>query len=274
MRAFSLFVFAIVIVLGIPRLANKYYGVPQLAAKAPPAMVVGPGAVTNRIENQSAINAAALPRATSAVPVEKPAAVRLVPVSLQPIEAPAVPVSQVPAIPASGKERVSAIQNELSRLGYYNGPSSGKWSRAVRSGAREFIRHTGSHIRNTRPSLELLESLRAADFVKPEVKTDKEPPVEQQPIRQAEVRPKESPVRESAATPEPASSDDYLPPWMTRAGSAANLDASSAANYATPPAVSTMTGQVHQKRHRREREWDAFAYSSRRWRGESYWSAF
>src|SRR5208282_2817970 len=96
------------------------------------------------------------------------------------------------------------------------------------------------------------------------------------PIRQAEFRPQESPLKESAVAPEPAPSDDYLPPWMRRGGSAKNSDASSAANNATPPAVSTMTGQVHHKRHRqrREREWDGFAYSSRQWRRESFWPGF
>lgn len=278
MRAFSLFVSAIVIVLGIPRLVNEYRA-PRRAAMASPAVVVSAVAVAQKNESQPAINAPALPRVTSAVPVEKPVAVQRVPVSLRPIEAAAVPVSQVPAIPANGKELISAIQNELSRLGYYEGPSSGKWSRDVRFAVREFIRQTGGHIRNSRPSAELLMSLKAAVSVKPESKPDKEPALDPQPIRDAQFRPKESPLppkesKESAATPEAASSDDYLPPWMTRSGSAAKPDISSAANDAPPPAVSSTAGQVQHKLHRREREWDAFAFSPRRWRGENRWSEF
>ncbi len=284
MRTFFHFVFAIVTVFGLPRLANEYRSL-QLEAKAPPAMVTSPGAVTHRIEYRPAVNAGDLPRITNATPVEKLAAFQLVPVSLRPAEAPAVPASQAPALPANRKELISAIQKELSRLGYYDGPDSGKWSRAVRLGAREFTRQTGGYVRNPRPSLELLGSLQAANRLMPEAKPDKGPasdlqPIRQaedpRPIRQAELRPKESSVKESAASPEPASSDDYLPPWMRRSAGAVKEEdsASSTATSATVPAASDTARQVRHKSRRREREWDAFAYSPRRSRAGNYWMGF
>ncbi len=266
MRTFSLFLIAVAIVFGIPRLVNEYRA-PRLDENVPPAMAASQGAVTHKIENLAAINAGALPGMTSAVLAEKLAAVQLVPVSLRPAEASAVPAIQVPAIPA--KELISAIQKELSRLGYYGGPGNGKWSKAVRAGARKFIRRSGGHERYQLPSLELLASLKAANVVKPEAKPDKGPALDlrlirqaedPRPIRQAELHPKESPLQESAAVAEAVPGDDYLPPWMKRSDSAAKREASSAANNATPPAVSNITGQVRHKRHRREREWDVFAF--------------
>ncbi len=274
MRTISLSVLALVTAFGIPRLANEYRSL-QLEAKASPAIVTSPGAVTHRMEYRPAINAGDLPRITSAAHVEKPVAVQLVPVSLRPAEVPVVPASQAPALPANGRELISAIQKELSRLGYYDGPNSGKWSRAVRLGAREFTRQTGVYARNPRPSLEILGSLQAANPVKLEAKPDKGPALDPQPIRQAEFRPNESSVMESAAALEPESSDDYLPPWMRRNAGAVKEDgAISAAISATVPSASDTARQVRRKRHRRDGEWDAFADSPRRSRGGNYWMGF
>ncbi|MGO9806685.1 MAG: hypothetical protein ACLPJW_20145 [Rhodomicrobium sp.] len=257
MRTFFHFVFAIVTVFGLPRLANEYRSL-QLEAKAPPAIVTSPGAATDRIEYRPAVNAGDLPRI--ATPVEKLAAFQLVPVSLRPAEAPGVRASQAPALPANGKELISAIQKELSRLGYYDGPDSGRWSRAVRLGAREFIRRTGGrHERHPQPSLELLASLQAAHLVELEAKPENSS--DPHPIRQAE----SSPVEAIAATPQPAQSDDYLPPWMTRHASAAKSEANSAADVTPPAGARDITRQVHRKRHRRERGWNAYAY--RGWGG-------
>ncbi len=250
MRTISLSLLAIVTVFGIPRLANEYRASPP-DAKAAPAIAVNPGTASRKIESQPAIGAAPLQRRTNAVPVEKPVAVQLVPVSLRPAEIPVVPASQAPALPANGRELISAIQKELSRLGCYDGPDSGRWNKAVRHGVRQFIRRAGGYDRNPRPSLELLASLQAADPAKVEAKLEKGPAPDLQPVRQAGFNSKET-LKASAAASEP--SDDYLPPWMTRKASAAKPEASYAAN-ATPPAAPGITRQVHHKRHRRDRGW-------------------
>ena len=110
--------------------------------------------------------------------------------------------SQAPALPANGKELISAIQKELSRLGYYDGPDSGRWSRAVRLGAREFIRRTGGrHERHPQPSLELLASLQAANLVELEAKPENSS--DPHPIRQAELRPAEVPSKPLLPRPSP-----------------------------------------------------------------------
>jgi len=264
MRTLSLWIFAIVAVFGIPRLANEIRAV-YPAAKAPAPIAVRFSTASAKIEVQPAINAGPLPRMASAVSGQKPDAGRLVPVALRPALVPALEASQRPAPPADGQELIAAIQKELNRLGYYDGPASGKWNKAARYGAREFIRRTGEgHVRNPAPSLELLASLKAAGLAKPEAKLDRVPASEL-PIRQAEFRPKESPAKESVAAPEAAPSDDYLPPWMTRNASAAKPGASAAANSAAPSAASDIAKKVHHRRHRRD-----YAYSPR-WRGESIW---
>ncbi len=176
----------------------------------------------------------------------------------------AVPASEAPALPGDGRELISAIQKELSRLGYYDGPNSGRWSKAVRHGVREFIRRTGGrHVHHPQPSLELLASLQAANLVELEAKPENSS--DRHPIRQAELRPARSPVEAIAATPQPAQSDDYLPPWMTRHASAAKSEANSAADVTPPAGARDITRQVHRKRHRRERGWNAYTY--RGWGG-------
>ncbi len=275
MRTLYLSAFAILAVFGIPRFANEYRA-SQLEAKTPAPVALSPSAASRRIESLPAINAGPLPQMMGRLAEEKPAGVRLVPVSLQPSGVPAVEASRVPEPPPGGQELIAAIQKELSRLGYYDGPSNGRWNRAGRRAARVFIRRSGGYVRNPAPSVELLTSLMAANLVKPEAKPDRAPALELKPIRQAELRVKETAVnvketaaKESLAAPEAAPSDDYLPPWMTRNANAGKPDASAAANGPTPPAVSDATRKARHKRQRRE--WDAYAYSSRRWRGESFW---
>ncbi|MGC1587183.1 MAG: peptidoglycan-binding domain-containing protein [Rhodomicrobium sp.] len=263
MRTIFLSLLSLAALFGIPRLVNEYRA-PQLEAKEAQAIAASPGTVSHKLETQSAAAAAPIPARPGAMPVERPVAVQLVPVSLRPAEFSAVPASEAPALPGDGRELISAIQKELSRLGYYDGPNSGRWSKAVRHGVREFIRRTGGrHVHHPQPSLELLASLQAANLVELEAKPENSS--DRHPIRQAELRPARSPVEAIAATPQPAQSDDYLPPWMTRHASAAKSEANSAADVTPPAGARDITRQVHRKRHRRERGWNAYAY--RGWGG-------
>ena len=66
------------------------------------------------------------------------------------------------ALPANEEDLILAIQQELARLGHYNGPITRSWTEGVRGAVRKF---SGSG--RTKPSQELLMALRST---KPEIK--------------------------------------------------------------------------------------------------------
>ena len=91
-----------------------------------------------------------------------------------------------------------------------------------------------------------------------------------QPLPQAHVSAKESPVKEGVAA---ARDDDYLPPWMRGVGAAPPL-ASPAASVQAPVAVKKAGAakQAGHKRRRSEKGLNAYANSSRHARQRSIWA--
>ena len=124
-----------------------------------------------------------------------------------------------PALPKNERELIAAIQKELRRLGYYRGPSHGRWSKRVRAAAREFWRANRISRRNPRPTLELLTSLRAVDPQKRGTAERKEASRQAPALVKAESAIPEPPLAVNGAQA-PASAraleadEDYLPPWM------------------------------------------------------------
>ncbi len=256
MRNFFLSAFAMIVVFGIPRLVNVYRGV-QLEAKAPPAMAASSAPVSAAPQEQAAANPLPVPAPVPEIlsaPVEKPAAVQLLPVTLRPSGIAPAPVSPAATLPKNEVELIASIQKELRRLGLYNGPSNGRWNKYVRYGVREFTRRKGSYVRNPKPTFELLASLQDPGLMKARVKPEAKPHANAKAVRQAEFRPEEAPLKDAAPPQESAPSDDYLPPWMKRNAAGAIADASPAPLDPAPGQARTVTR--HQRRHRRSWNWD------------------
>ncbi len=70
--------------------------------------------------------------------------------------------STMNALPVNKEDLIPAIQQELARLGYYDGPITGAWTDGVRGAVRKF---SGSG--QTKPSQQFLMALRST---KPEMK--------------------------------------------------------------------------------------------------------
>jgi peptidoglycan hydrolase-like protein with peptidoglycan-binding domain len=268
MRNFFLSVFAMVTVFGIPRLANEYRGV-RMEAIAPPAIMASAASISAAPREAAApkpIPALAPVQEIASAPapivlapgapvaVEKPAAVQLLPVTLNPSGIAPAAASPAATLPKNNVELIASIQTELRRLGVYNGPSNGRWNKYVRHAVREFTARKGGYVRNPKPTLELLASLQDAGLVKAQVKPEAKSHVDAKPVRQAEYRPDAAPMKEAAPAQESAPNDDYLPPWMKRNASGAVADATPAP--ADAAAVATASRPVRHRRHRRSWDWD------------------
>ena len=141
----------------------------------------------------------------SLIVATKPVGQGAFPVTVKTAEAPLT--SSVSLIPDGEDELIMAIQKELTRLGYYDGPVTKKWNGNVRGAVRKF---TGS--RRSRPSQGLLIALRAA-----------KPPVPQNVVHlstrfdlksaEEQLNGKTPAVTFSPSPKEGVLSDGYLPPW-------------------------------------------------------------
>ncbi|MGO9170560.1 MAG: putative peptidoglycan binding domain-containing protein [Rhodomicrobium sp.] len=248
MRPLLFVLFAIVTVFGSVRLINEFRG-KQAGVNAPAGATLSPPRAS-----QPVVSAA--PQASSAVSLGAPPPVKLVPVSLQPSQAPQGAANRAAAIPASEEDLISAIQKELSRLGYYDGPATGRWSKAIRHAVRLFIRRTGEHPRRVLPTIELLTALQAADPKNAQGSNRRASTLpEPQSLQSAGLSPKDPPAKERAPASEAASKDDdYLPPWMTsKARRAAGADSTEPQGFSAqaPASASEIEGQIYQKRHAR-----------------------
>src|SRR5262249_13015551 len=104
------------------------------------------------------------------------------------------------------------------------GPITDKWTRPVRSAAREFLRKNGSRARHPQPTGELLTALKAVEPVKKQAASppaaarpeEKPVPPSEFPVKESPQKQSDAPPKQSASAPAPESqNNDYLPPWMT-----------------------------------------------------------
>jgi peptidoglycan hydrolase-like protein with peptidoglycan-binding domain len=138
---------------------------------------------------------------------------------------------------ANEPELILAIQKELIRLNYYEGPITDKWSRPVRSAVRAFLRKTGGRARSPQPTAWLLTALQATESVKKQApKAPEGARPEEKPIRPSEPVVVELPSQQNAAASVPAAqNDDYLPPWMTAKADQARFASNSEAARSDEP---------------------------------------
>ncbi len=246
MRRVLLVLLPILLVFGIPWLASEFRGDDKAAAPA--------GAtVSSTRDNQRAASVLPSQMLPSASSPQNAAQVKLVTVSLQPLQASPAAAGTTASLPANEAELVFAIHKELTRLGYYDGPATNKWNKAVRYAAHQFIRQTASHNRYGQPTIELLTALQATNPVK-----QREPRPLEANHRVVEPHPagsilQDNPAKETAPASEAAPQDhDYLPPWMrSKTGHAAG--GSSQADAGAPASPEGSEYRVHHQRHRSAR---------------------
>ncbi len=115
--------------------------------------------------------------------------------------------STMNALPVNKEDLIPAIQQELARLGYYDGPITGAWTDGVRGAVRKF---SGSG--QTKPSQQFLMALRST---KPEMKKGavarRGATVNLQAAQ--DVINGRVPAPPVTAAEEGLPSDGYLPPW-------------------------------------------------------------
>jgi hypothetical protein len=224
MRASVAGLLAACALIGIPRFAGELREYRRESQKLAPVVISVPPV------SRPAVSAAPDPKVVETAALPKPAPVPKVPdAAVLPKLAPVERVGMQPdpsslagsgtkvARPANETELIPAIQKELTRLSYYDGPVTNKWSGPVRSAVREFFRKTGSRDHSVQPTARLLTALQAAESIK--MQTAKPPAGahhEEKPVRPSEPVAIVTPPQQNAAAPMPtAQSDDYLPPWMT-----------------------------------------------------------
>jgi hypothetical protein len=145
MRPLLLIFLTFAVMIGLPRLADRFRG----------GQPRGGTQVASVANAQTEMPEAAVPHASSA-----PQPVSLLPTPLQ-----ASPVNLTAHAPSNAGsftegELTFAIEKELIRVGYYDGPATGRWTRRVRLAARRFIHRTGGSAHYSSPSANLLDSLK------------------------------------------------------------------------------------------------------------------
>jgi hypothetical protein len=142
MRPLLLIFMTFAVMFGLPRLADRFRG--------------GQPNAGSRLD--SVANAQA--ETPEAVPPHASSAAQ--PVSLLPMP-PQVSPGHLTAHSASNtfseRDLIFAIEKELIRLGHYDGPAAGRWTRRVRLASRRFIRRTGGSEGYLSPTVSLLDSL-------------------------------------------------------------------------------------------------------------------
>ncbi len=211
MRPLLLIIFTVGMFIGLPRLADKFRDDRTAAAYAP---VVGPAVEASRDGQSKAGGVPAVSSAAANSSAQSPVsgqpiqvAVRAAEVPLSPKTAPAVTAAH----PLDEDELIPAIQKELTRLGYYDGPITPRWNRAVRAAVREF-----GGVRRPRPTQRLLSALQAAQPAKRSegrqqdqaLKGETTDPVRPLPNYDRVVK---VPASERQTV---AQNDGYLPPWQ------------------------------------------------------------
>jgi hypothetical protein len=236
MRASVAGLLAACALIGIPRLAGELREYRRERQKpAPVAISVVPESnpAVSTVPVPKVLDAAALPtpapvsKLPGDVALPKVAAIpktavlpKLAPVPLVPVQhdsAPAAGAGTKPAIQVNEAELIPAIQKELARLGYYEGPITNSWKRPARNAVRAFLRKTGSQDRDPQPTAGLLTVLQAAE---PLSKKQAPKPPESTRLEEKHIRPSEPsvivvPLQQNAAAPvATVQNEDYLPPWM------------------------------------------------------------
>jgi hypothetical protein len=259
MRASLAGLLAACALIGIPRLVSELREYRRESQK--PA---APLAMNAPLESRPAISGAPTPKIADTAAPPKPAPVQLVAIQREPPPlAGAGAKSSSLASPPNEADLIPEIQKELTRLGLYDGPITDKWSRPVRSAAREFLRNTGNRSRHPQPKAGLLAMLKAAQIVKkqaatpPEgVRPEEKPVLISGPsVKELPPKPdattletgtyraegvKETPLKQNVPAPVPATqSDDYLPPWMTAKTDRARFASKSEAARSDEPAGAT-----------------------------------
>jgi hypothetical protein len=134
-----------------------------------------------------------------------------IPVHLQPFSPQNSPAADTRQEPFSEADLATAAQQELARLGCYEGKIDGKWGRKSRAAAANFNEHTGANLESRDPSDELLSALRAAPDNACELSAATLPGQSVTSVK-ADVTP---PSAERKAPPVLTERDlGYLPPWM------------------------------------------------------------
>jgi hypothetical protein len=164
--------------------------------------------------------------------------------------------------PLSEADLATAAQQELTRLGCYEGKIDGKWGRKSRAAADNFNGHTGANLENVDPSEALLAALRAAPDQACELSAATLAGQSVTSVN-ADVTP---PMTEEKAPPVLTERDlAYLPPWMreeklARAKAAAEASGDPAAAPGEPNAEPTASVEPAPKaakprRRQAERQW-------------------
>jgi hypothetical protein len=185
---------------------------------------------------------------------------------------PRIPVHLLPFFPQNGSaadttkeeplseaDLATAAQQELTRLGCYEGKIDGKWGRQSRAAADNFNEHTGGNLESGDPSETLLAALRAAPDQACELRAATLPGQSVTSV-EADVAP---PKTEEKAPPLLTERDlAYLPPWMreeklARAKAAAEASGDSAATPGEPNAgpASAEPAPKPAKPRQRHRQW-------------------
>ena len=186
---------------------------------------------------------------------------------------PRVPVHLLPFTPENGSaadsrqkplsqaDLATAAQQELTRLGCYEGKIDGKWGRKSRAAADDFNEHTGANFESGDPSEELLAALRTAPEKACELSAATLPGQSVTSVN-ADVTPPET---EQKAPPILTERDlAYLPPWMreeklARARAAAEASGDPVAGpeepKAEPASVEPAPKPAKPRRRPVERQW-------------------
>jgi peptidoglycan hydrolase-like protein with peptidoglycan-binding domain len=160
-----------------------------------------------------------------------------------------------PPVPATEQELIAAIQRELVRLGYYNGPITTRWNGGVRAAARKF---TGA--RRPIPAQGLLMALRA---VKPEAKPNATGQRSVLNLQSAQdLLNGRAPAAAGSPTLEQGGvlSDGYLPPWEAMAGKERQAAQSASGPEARHARATARTSRRRTRRARRSMFADNFDF--------------
>jgi hypothetical protein len=158
MRPLLLIFLTFAVMIGLPRLADRFRGGQP------------------RVDSQAASVAHAQPEmleaaAPNASPRAFPAAQTVPPLSVPLQASPVHPRVHAASNSESFTERdlILAIEKELIRVDYYDGPAAGRWTKRVRLAARHFVRRTGGTTGlYPSPTVSLLDSLKKASAGKNE----------------------------------------------------------------------------------------------------------
>lgn len=206
MRALFLILLVIGLLIGLPRLADRFRD------SSASRVVAGTGPA---IGQRDAAPIRPAPGPQMAGPGANSATAPLLPVALKPATPPIAGPQVEPPPPTNEDELIAAIQKELARLGYYEGPVTTRWTKAARAAARSFLKRTGIRSRRPAPTFELLASLRAAKSDRPqEAKRASSDSVVPTVVPSRPQSPSNAVAMPVDARETGSKTEGYLPPWM------------------------------------------------------------